>query len=96
MCVLSNITRTETVKIYPAASLSNAITDIATQYQAKHSDVKIVPVFGASSALAKQIEAGAAQQYLFFCRPRLDELFTQKTEKYRQTPFTRSYLMIWF
>ncbi|RFS30909.1 molybdate ABC transporter substrate-binding protein [Acinetobacter sp. SWAC5] len=65
LCVLWNITHAETVKIYAAASLSNAITDIATQYQAKHSDVKIVPVFGASSALAKQIEAGAPSDIYF-------------------------------
>jgi molybdate transport system substrate-binding protein len=65
LCVLSNTTYAETIKIYAAASLSNAITDIATQYQAKHSDVKIVPVFGASSALAKQIEAGAPSDLYF-------------------------------
>ncbi|WP_445116300.1 molybdate ABC transporter substrate-binding protein [Acinetobacter sp. WZC-1] len=54
-----------TVKIYAAASLTNAVTDIATIYQAQHSSTKIIPVFGASSALARQVEAGAASDLFF-------------------------------
>ena len=36
-----------TVKVYAAASLSNAMTDIANLYQAKHPQTKILSVFGA-------------------------------------------------
>jgi molybdate transport system substrate-binding protein len=54
-----------TVKVYAAASLSNAMTDIANIYQAQHPQTKIVSVFGASSALAKQIHAGANSDLFF-------------------------------
>lgn len=54
-----------TVKVYAAASLSNAMTDIAQLYQAQHPQSKIVNVFGASSTLAKQIEAGASSDLFF-------------------------------
>ena len=55
----------ETVKIYAAASLTNAITDIATLYEKQYPKTDIVPVFGASSALAKQVEAGANSDIFF-------------------------------
>jgi len=55
----------ETVKVYAAASLSNAMIDIANIYQAQHPQTKIVSVFGASSALAKQIHAGANSDLFF-------------------------------
>lgn len=53
------------VKVYAAASLSNAMTDLAKIYQAKHPETKIVSVFGASSALAKQLRAGAGSDVFF-------------------------------
>ncbi len=34
----------ETVKIYAAASLTNAITDISRLYEQQHRDIQIVPV----------------------------------------------------
>jgi molybdate transport system substrate-binding protein len=46
------------VTVYAAASLTNAIGDIALQYQ-KTRGVKVVCSFAASSALAKQVENGA-------------------------------------
>lgn len=55
----------EKVNIYAAASLSNAMTDIVTLYESQHPNINIVPVFGASSTLAKQIEAGAHSDLFF-------------------------------
>ena len=55
----------ETVKIYAAASLTNAITDISRLYEQQHQDIQIVPVFAASSVLAKQIAAGASSDLFF-------------------------------
>ncbi|MEN8282646.1 molybdate ABC transporter substrate-binding protein [Acinetobacter gerneri] len=55
----------ETVKVYAAASLTNALTDIVQIYEKQHPQTNIVPVFGASSALAKQIEAGAKSDVFF-------------------------------
>ena len=63
--ILSISTHANTVKVYAAASLTNALTDISKQYQAQYPQTKIVPVFGASSALAKQIEAGASSDIYF-------------------------------
>ncbi len=54
-----------TVRIYAAASLNNAVTEISRIYQARHPQTKIISVFGASSALAKQIEAGASSDLYF-------------------------------
>ena len=58
-CCAVSLTHAETVKIYAAASLTNALIDITKLYEKKYPETKIIPVFGASSALAKQIEAGA-------------------------------------
>ncbi len=55
----------ETVKVYAAASLTNALTDIVRIYKKQHPQTDIVPVFSASSALAKQIEAGAKSDVFF-------------------------------
>lgn len=46
------------VIVFAAASLTNAMTEIASQYEAEKS-VKVTNSFAASSALAKQIENGA-------------------------------------
>lgn len=63
--LLPVISNAGTVKIYAAASLTNALTDISKQYQIQHPQSKIVTVFGASSALAKQVEAGADSDIYF-------------------------------
>ena len=62
---LTQTIHAETVKIYAAASLTNAVTDIAKQYQKQNPKIEIIPVFGASSALAKQVEAGATSDIYF-------------------------------
>jgi molybdate transport system substrate-binding protein len=46
------------VTVYAAASLTNALGEIAKAYEASHG-VKVKTSFAASGALAKQIEAGA-------------------------------------
>ncbi len=46
------------VMVFAAASLTNALQDIATQYNKEHK-VDIVSSFASSSTLARQIEAGA-------------------------------------
>lgn len=47
------------VTVYAAASLSNALKEIATAWTSAHKDVDIKTSFAASSTLARQIEAGA-------------------------------------
>lgn len=55
----------DTVKIYAAASLTNTISDIEKIYEKQHPKTDVVAVFGASSALAKQVEAGASSDLFF-------------------------------
>lgn len=46
------------ITVFAAASLTNAMQDIATQYK-KEKGVDVVSSFASSSTLARQIEAGA-------------------------------------
>lgn len=48
----------EKITVFAAASLTNALQEIATQYQEK-SGVEVVSSFASSSTLARQIEQGA-------------------------------------
>lgn len=49
----------EKVMVFAAASLTNAMQDIAAVYKSEHKDADIVYSFASSSVLAKQIEQGA-------------------------------------
>ena len=60
----SSIVRAD-VYIYAAASLNNALNDIITNYQKVYPQQKVIPVFAASSMLAKQIQAGAPSDLYF-------------------------------
>lgn len=55
---LDVIAESREVNIYAAASVTNAITELGEMYTRK-TGVKVVPSFGGSSTLAKQIENGA-------------------------------------
>ena len=46
------------IRVFAAASLTNAITELSEMY-AKKNSIKVVPSFASSSTLAKQIENGA-------------------------------------
>lgn len=58
MLCLALPAQAEPLRIYAAASLTNALTDIAAQWQKQDHEAPVL-VFAASSALARQIEAGA-------------------------------------
>lgn len=47
------------ITVFAAASLTNALQEVAAQYKASHHNVEVVPSFASSSTLARQIEAGA-------------------------------------
>jgi molybdate transport system substrate-binding protein len=51
-------TEDETITVFAAASLTNALDDVDTAFT-KQTGIKVVVRYGASSALAKQIEQGA-------------------------------------
>jgi len=51
-------TKDKTITVFAAASLTNALDDVDTAFT-KQTGIKVVVSYGASSALAKQIEQGA-------------------------------------
>ena len=62
--MLCSIARAD-VYIYAAASLNNALNDIIENYHKVYPQQKVIPVFAASSMLAKQIQAGAPSDLYF-------------------------------
>lgn len=48
----------DTLNIYAASSMTNVVNDLISVYESEH-DIDIVPIFGGSSSLARQIEKGA-------------------------------------
>ena len=54
----------KTITVFAAASLKNALDDVDTAFT-KQSGIKVVVSYGASSALAKQIEQGAPADVFF-------------------------------
>ncbi len=52
-------TSAEELHVYAASSMTNAVGDLATQFEKNHQDVKVTPVYASSSSLARQIENGA-------------------------------------
>lgn len=85
-----------TVKVYAAASLTNALTDISKLYQTQYSQTKLVPVFAASSALAKQIEAGASSDIYFSADLDWMEYLVQKQkiQRIQVQPFLLNQLVL--
>ena len=51
-------TKDKTITVFAAASLTNALDDVDTAFT-KQTGIKVVVSYGASSALARQIEQGA-------------------------------------
>ncbi|OON38886.1 molybdate ABC transporter substrate-binding protein [Izhakiella australiensis] len=56
--LVGNVAAAENITVFAAASLTNALQDIAHQYE-QGKPVKIVSSFASSSTLARQIEQGA-------------------------------------
>lgn len=59
MAITFSVSAAEKMTIFAAASLTNAMQDIAAAYKTEHKDANIVFSFASSSVLAKQIEQGA-------------------------------------
>lgn len=59
MLALTTAQAAETVSLSVAASMTNAVKDIIAQYSASDNKVDIIPNFGPSGGLAKQINQGA-------------------------------------
>jgi len=69
------LSHAENITVFAAASLNNALTEIAQGYEATHPNDKIQTSFAASSTLAKQIQLGApAQIFISADEPWMDAL----------------------
>ncbi|MDA0148362.1 molybdate ABC transporter substrate-binding protein [Vibrio sp. LaRot3] len=67
----------QTIRVYAASSLTNVVNDLIDRYEG--SDVSVVPVYGGSSSLARQIERGApADVYLSANNRWVDHLVKQE------------------
>lgn len=53
------------VRIFAAASLTDALSEVIDRFEASRSDTRVVPQFGGSSDLARQILAGAPAALFF-------------------------------
>lgn len=62
---LSTSLQAETVRVYAAASLNEALQAVSTAYRNQFPNTQIKPVFASSALLAKQIEAGAKSDLYF-------------------------------
>ena len=58
------------VRVSVAKSMSNLCNNLIVKFQAQHPDVKIVPNFASSGALAKQIEQGAPADIYISANPK--------------------------
>ncbi len=63
----------EQITVFAAASLKNALDDVNAAFT-KATGIKVVASYEASSALAKQIEAGRSRRCVYFGRLALDGL----------------------
>ena len=58
LSVSSAVNAATELKVYAASSMTNAVNDIAQQFETKY-DVTVTPVYGGSSSIARQILNGA-------------------------------------
>lgn len=73
--------------MFAAASLTNALQDIATQYQ-KGKDVQVVSSFASSSTLARQIEQGAPADLFISADQQWMDYAIDKQQMVKDTRYT--------
>lgn len=76
------------VTVFAAASLTNALEEIATQYQKENKDTQIVSSFASSSTLARQIEQGAPADLFISADQQWMDYISDKQEIVPQTRYT--------
>ena len=75
------------ITVFAAASLTNALQDIATQYQ-KGKDVQVVSSFASSSTLARQIEQGAPADLFISADQQWMDYAIDKQQMVKDTRYT--------
>ena len=82
------------VVVFAAASLTKAFEQIATDFRAAHPDVTVTYNFGASSALAQQIVAGAPADVFAAASPATMKVVTDADDAGAPTVFVSNTLQI--
>ncbi|MFC0229500.1 molybdate ABC transporter substrate-binding protein [Serratia aquatilis] len=77
----------ERITVFAAASLTNALQDIAAQYQ-KGQDVQVVSSFASSSTLARQIEQGAPADLFISADQQWMDYVIDKQQMVKETRYT--------
>ncbi|KFK95099.1 MULTISPECIES: molybdate ABC transporter substrate-binding protein [unclassified Serratia (in: enterobacteria)] len=77
----------EKVTVFAAASLTNALEEIATQYQ-HGKDVQVVASFASSSTLARQIEQGAPADLFISADQQWMDYLIDKQQMVQDTRYT--------
>lgn len=75
------------ITVFAAASLTNALQDIATEYQ-KGKDVAVVSSFASSSTLARQIEQGAPADMFISADQQWMDYVIDKQQMVKDTRYT--------
>lgn len=70
LLVFSTQAQAEQVRVSVAKSMTNLCNSLITNFQKQHPDMKIVPNFASSGALAKQIEQGAPADIYVSANPK--------------------------
>lgn len=77
----------EKITVFAAASLTNALQEIATEYQKGH-DVQVVSSFASSSTLARQIEQGAPADLFISADQQWMDYVIDKQQMVKDTRYT--------
>jgi len=83
----------QTITVFAAASLSNALSEIDAAYT-KETGSPVKESFGSSSALARQVEAGAPAQIFISADMKWMDYLTQKDLIAAQTPLLSNELVL--
>jgi molybdate transport system substrate-binding protein len=81
------------ITVFAAASLTNAMQDIAAAYK-KEKNVEVVSSFASSSTLARQIEAGAPADLFISADQKWMDYAVEKKRLIRQ-PAKRCWVIAW-
>ncbi|MBL5859306.1 molybdate ABC transporter substrate-binding protein [Serratia fonticola] len=85
--LVAQVSAAEKITVFAAASLTNALQDIATEYQ-KSKDVEVVSSFASSSTLARQIEQGAPADMFISADQQWMDYAIDKQQMVKDTRYT--------
>lgn len=85
--LVAQVAAAEKITVFAAASLTNALQDIATEYQ-KGKEVEVVSSFASSSTLARQIEQGAPADMFISADQQWMDYAIDKQQMVKDTRYT--------